>query len=314
MKKWLIAALCLAMTGCGTVTAENPPAEAAEDEVTQEARWRSEDGRYEARWNNETLSVTDTVLCQTVEVTQPDGKSPLPSRPTKVFWQNTDEYDHRLYLTTEEGGYLFTPYRGEDILSGDTFYREVEVLEEEYDFTRDGIPEEVSIVTVRDSDGEHVAWFEVRVEQEGEKLWHQDAATSHAGYNTVLALRTEEGDCLMNYHPGMGMGWGNYSYRIFSLDETGGEVTAAENSVQFDVNFRAGIHERFEPAEIAAFLREAYRHLEQARLILSTEGGLFRDASGDEFFWSINHFFELPEDQSVWEAHLIDYENRAWKQ
>ena len=262
------------------------------------------------------ITVVDTFLQQSMEVTLPDGSSfGEYNFLEEMTWEQETDYDHTLIFTlcgNETKEYGFYPHQWENVLSGDTFYREVEVLEEEYDFTRDGIPEEVSIVTVRDPDGEHVAWFEVRVEQEGEKLWHQDAATSHAGYNTVLALRTEEGDCLMNYHPGMGMGWGNYSYRIFSLDETGGEVTAAENSVQFDVNFRAGIHERFEPAEIAAFLREAYGYLEQARLILSTEGGLFREASGDEFFWSINHFFELPRDLSVWEEHLAAYEKNAW--
>ena len=98
------------------------------------------------------------------------------------------------------------------------------------------------------------------------------------------------------------------------LADEGYDVDVAENGVQFDVNFHPGIHERFEPAEIAAFLQDAYGYLEQAQLILSTEGGLFRDAAGDEFFWSINHLFELPEDPSQWEAHLRDYEQKAWQQ
>lgn len=383
MKKWLIAVLCLAMTGCGAKTVEEhtPPAEseAAYEELLadtpvaeiegeplspdgehrlevigksdayvsgvcppealrlvdqkgnvlweesgylrQVVEW-SPDSRYAAiycaarTWGF--LTVVDTFLQQSMEVTLPDGSSfGEYNFLEEMAWEQETDDDHTLIFTlcgNETKEYGFYPHQWENVLSGDTFYREVEVLEEDYDFSRDGIPEEVSIVTVRDPDGEHVGWFEVRVEQEGKMLWHQDAATSHAGYNTILALRAEEGDCLMNYHPGMGMGWGNYSYRIFSLDETGGEVTVAENGVQFDVNFHPGIHERFEPAEIAAFLQDAYGYLEQAQLILSTEGGLFRDAAGDEFFWSINHLFELPKEQSQWEAHLRDYEQKAWQQ
>lgn len=399
MKKWLIAVLCLAMTGCASKTVEeqSPPAESepvvsvetvteqpgSSDEpeasyeellsavpvaeiegeplspngehrleavgktdiyvsgvcppetlrlVDQKGNILWEDGGYPRQvvtWSPDSryaaiycaartwgfLTVVDTFLRQSMEVTLPDGSSfGEYNFLEEMAWEQENDYDHTLLFTlrgNEVREYGFYPHQWENVLSGDTFYREVEVLEEQYDFTRDDIPEELSIVTVRDPDGEHIAWFEVRVEQEGETLWKQDASTSHAGYNTILTLRTEEGDCLMNYHPGMGMGWGNYSYRIFSLDETGGEVTVAENYVEFDVNFRPSLHGEFDPAAIAAFLQDAYGYLEQARLILSTEGGLFRDASGDELFWSINHLFELPEDRDQWEAHLIRYEEES---
>lgn len=314
MKKWFLWGLCLLLTGCSQ-TKEIPPAASGSQpavsigEIVEETVWPSGDGRYEAVWQNGTLSVTDTV--QTVEVLLPDGKTPLEGCPDRLSWQDRDGFDHRLYFTTPQGGYLFIPHRWEEVLSGDTFFCKAEALEQDYDFTQDGIGEEVSLITITDPNGVDVSWYELWVEQEGELLLREEFSTAHAGYNALLACRYEGKDCLLRYRPGFGMGYGYYGYQLFTLGPEGD--TLREGSVEFDANFgHPNYQGPFDAAAIAGFLKEAYGLLEDATLLFSTEGGeVRRDMSGAEFFCAVDTLFALPEDMTEWEGHLENYAAEA---
>ena len=145
----------------------------------------------------------------------------------------------------------------------------------EYDFTRDGIPEELALITVIDPNGVDVSWYELWVEQEGNVLLREEFSTAHAGWNTVLACKVEGKDYLLRYYPYMIMGIAGYSYTLFVLDENGTEVEVAENST----------------------------------LLLSTEpGDLWSGMSGEDFFRESGSCFDLPEDMNQWEQYLVDYQ------
>lgn len=284
---------------------------------TVACQW-SHDGAYLAlavagrTW--EDLIVVKTEDFTALDVTLPDG-SPFGeySFVEQMAWEG-DEYDQRLHFTLkDESGlrdYLCAVYNWYGQLSADTFSVTAEMLASAWDFTHDGVDEEVSLVTLTDPDGKTVSWYELWVTQAGQTLWRETFAADHAGYNTILACTLEDGDYLLRYHPYMGMGNGAYCYTLFTLDEAGQEVTAHENSVAFDVNFGSPTHTDFDAQAIAAFLQEVYGYLDGSTLLLSTEGGqLQRGLSGTDFFWQHNTLFRLPQDTGRWAQTLEDY---AW--
>ena len=313
MKKWWVLSLCLLLAGCGQtkeVPAGSRPAISIGNVIQVEGGYLSEDGRYWASWEDGSVTVTDLELDQEMEVMLPDGKTAIGEAPETMLWQSRDGYDHRLYLSTSQGDYLFIPHGWEEILSGDTFYTASEAIEGEYDFTQDGVMEEVSLLTVTDPNGTDVSWYELWVKQEGELLLREEFGTAHVGYNTLLACSREGEDYLLRYNPSFGMGYGYYRYELFTLGEKG--ETVQEGGVEFDANFgRPDYKGPYDAAAIAAYYRECYDLMEQSTLLFSTEGGVVRrDMSGGEFFRCV---VTLPEDQSLWEAYLAPPEEIGYE-
>lgn len=313
MRKMLLLTLCLMLTGCTAPEADPPaasstPAMSINDVVEEAEMCRSDDGRYWAYWKDGTLTVTDIDLDQTMDLTLPEG-SPFPAETevTDMAWNSPDEWTYHLFLETSQGDYLFIPHQWYETLSGDTFYCAFEALSGDYDFTQDGTPEAVSLLTVTDPDGETVDWYELWVEQDGKVLLREEFATAHAGYNSLLACRRDGKDYLFRYRPGFGMGYGYYGYQLFTLGESG--QTVQEGSVEFNANFSHPSYQGpFDAAAIAAFFRESYALMEESTLLFSTEDGDFwPEIGGTEFFWETD-IFDLPEDPAKWEQHLADYE------
>lgn len=285
---------------------------------TVAVQWSS-DGKYAAiaraarTW--EEILVVETERFEAISVTLPDGSTLGEYHFVEdMVWTNRDQWDHRLYFSTraedgkESSAYLFIPNNWYDELTGDTFYAEIETLSKEYDFSQDGEPEEVSLVTVIDPNGTDVSWYELWVAQEGETYLREEFSTAHAGYNSILACKKDGRDYIYRYRPGFGMGYGYYGYQLLTLGAAG-ETVAEQGSVEFDANFHHPNYSGpFDAAAIADFLKQARALMEQSTLLFSTEGGVVRRGmSGGDFFPLIDTYFELPADSALWEQYLREF-------
>jgi len=289
----------------------------------QSARW-SPDGDYLAlayagrTWNQ--ILFFETENWTTWQFTLPDG-SVIPEY-TFLTHENWGTWidENTIRLVVGQGGdsgeqdiYRCSVIVEEYGLSGIVLEETSEQLETTYDFTHDGEPDIVELVTVLNYENGKTApvWYEVQVYEKGQQLWRQDAHWSHMGWTSIFALEIGGQDYLLRYNPYMGQGVATYHYQIFSLSEEGEEVLFLENSVDFDINFGSPHHDSFDPATIAAFLEEVHGYLNKSHLLLSTEGfELKMNVSGSEFledhkFW--NEY--LPYDDSkTLEGNLQAYE------
>lgn len=157
------------------------------------------------------------------------------------------------------------------------------VLSGSYDFNRNGIMETLILEGNAGSIQESSFWG-LKVREREETLWLDTASTSHAGWNSLFALKIDGRDYLLRYSPSMSTGCAYYMYQIFSLNEAGEEVLLKENSVEFDVNFRPTLRNNFDPITIAAFLEEVHEYLDDSTLLLSTEDGTFKTGGSGAAF------------------------------
>ena len=158
-----------------------------------------------------------------------------------------------------------------------------------YDMNHNGILESCKITWGPDAisgSGD----YRLSIMEEETEIWHDYAGTTHAGWNSIFAVKVDGEDYLLRYVPDIGTGIGWYMYELFSLDENGEEVLLKSNEVEFDLNF-GGAHRSFDPAAIAAFLKEVHSMLnDESELLLSTDRGRYRSGgSGATFdsdkFW-----------------------------
>lgn len=186
----------------------------------------------------------------------------------------------------------------------------------EYDFTHDGRPETVELVTVAGDDGRddgelRPLWYELHISNaQGELLWTGSAHWAHMGWANLFACQIDGKDYILDYSPYMGQGFGSYSYRLFSLDEKGEELLLKENGVSFDVNFGAPIFTGdYDPAAIGAFMDDVHSYLEgDCDLLISTQNFntvVFGDGAefrGDDFTGG-----ELYDYDGTWEERFAWY-------
>ena len=286
----------------------------------QSALW-SPDGKYLAlayagrTWNQILLFETDSWTTWQFEL--PDGGA-IPEYtflPQEDWGEWVDENTMRLVIgqggdSGEQNVYRCFVIMEQDGLRGSVLEETSERLEKTYDFTHDGEPDTVELVTVW-GEAEPV-WYEVQVYEKGQQLWRQDAHWSHMGWTSIFALELDGQDYLLRYNPYMGQGLATYHYQIFSLNEFGEEVLLKENNVAFDVNFGSPVHMDFDPAKIAAFLEEVHGYLDESHLLLSTEGfDVKMNVGGTEFQEDFKFWDEFtPYDQSkTLEENLQAYED-----
>lgn len=105
--------------------------------------------------------------------------------------------------------------------------------------------------------------------RDGTKIWEQEAGLAHMGWNTVLLYSEGGVDYLVQYQPAMYQGMGNYSCKVFSLEE-GRETVKEEWSVDYMLPVE-------ETAEMTAFAEEVGLLLEKCNVLLSTEEGILVD-------------------------------------
>lgn len=163
-----------------------------------------------------------------------------------------------------------------------------------YDFDHDGEPETVEVATVYgDKARNEVGWYELRVlAADGGPVWSWSLHESHPGWGAYFACRVDGEDYLLRYLPTMYQGFATYTYELFFLDKAGEEQVVREGSVDFDLNF-GPYHQRFEPAEIAAFLEEVHGLTEVGQLLLATVNGNVRtDRPGGDFTDDLEYWTE----------------------
>lgn len=225
------------------------------------------------------VTVVSTAWGTDWDFTLPDGTSIpdytfLPEDWGRWLDENT------LLVTVGQGGdageqhtYRCILRPGEDgTLSGSVQEQTTEVPPGAYDFDHDGTAETVEVTTVLDPENEGVpVWYELRI-SDGERTWTEGADHSHAGAETLCAVRLDGEDCLLRYVPYMGQGCCTYHYEIFSLDDAFRPVTLRENSVEFDLNWDQPWH-AFDTEAVTAFLVEIHGLLDGARPLLDTGWG-----------------------------------------
>ena len=254
------------------------------------------------------ITVIETEGWTKWDFTLPDG-SPvleytfLPDSGPWGVWQSEGSLD----LTTGQGGdageqrhYTCAVETRDGKLKGIAWEERYETLPGSYDFDHDGEPEIVELVNVAE-DGERnlAGCYELRARRPDNRLyWSNSFAEAHVGWGSCFACRVDGEDYLLRYLPSMYQGYATYTYELFFLDETGEEQVVRDGSVSFDINFGAPVHERFNPAAVAAFLEEVHGLLEDSELLLATEGGNFRsggpgsDFKDDLAHWTDNELYD----------------------
>jgi len=189
-----------------------------------------------------------------------------------------------------------------------------ETLPGEYDFTHDGQPEKLQLITVAGdagrTDGAIVPlWFELHIlNDDDETIWAQrHIALQHIGWANIFACTLDGRDYILDYNPYANQGLASYSYRLFSLTEAGEELLLKENNVWFDMNFGSPIFTgEYDPVAIGAFMDEVHTYLDQSTLLISTQhgrmtvGGSGADYRGDGFFDESLYAYE-----GTWEERVI---------
>lgn len=283
----------------------------------------SPDSRYAAvvtagrTWN--CVTVIETENFSACEVTMPDG-GPIPEYaflPEEDWGQwDTDGLGSSILRLIIDGGDGEEPHTYRCCFSMDHGQIGVSSVEEEretlpgsWDFDHDGAPETVELTTLwaEEQDRRYTAWYELRICNGAGKSLHQmDFADAHVGWGSLFALTLDDQDCLLWYQPWMGQGSGVYCYQLFSL-ENGGTVLG-EGLVEFDVNFGSSAHLEYDPAAIAAFLREVHGYLDQSTLLFSTEGGSPQKNLPGAEFWADDFTGGALRDSSDWERTLREFE------
>ncbi|WP_300860777.1 hypothetical protein [uncultured Oscillibacter sp.] len=254
------------------------------------------------------ITVIETEGWTKWDFTLPDG-SPvleytfLPDSGPWGVWQSEGSLD----LTTGQGGdageqrhYTCAVETRDGKLKGIAWEERYETLPGSYDFDHDGEPEIVELVNVAEDEERNLAgWYELRARRPDNRLyWSNSFAEAHVGWGSCFACRVDGEDYLLRYLPSMYQGYATYTYELFFLDETGEEQVVRDGSVSFDINFGAPVHERFNPAAVAAFLEEVHGLLEDSELLLATEGGNFRsggpgsDFKDDLAHWTDNELYD----------------------
>ena len=174
-----------------------------------------------------------------------------------------------------------------------------EALPGTYDFDRDGEGETVYLQTLEGGDGflryqetggqtiENGTEWIVALREGDRDLWQREGfSTAHMGWGSLFACRADGQDCLLSYTPYMNQGLLSFQYQLFYLTEDGEPVMLDELSLRYDGNDNARPEERLDPTAMAAFLTRVHGYLENATLLLSTEGGAWHNpgSPGAEFW------------------------------
>ena len=187
----------------------------------------------------------------------------------------------------------------EGALEGSSFLLTEEALPGTYDFDRDGTEETVYLQTLEGGDGflryqetggqaiENGTEWIVALREGDRDLWQREGfSTAHMGWGSLFACRADGQDCLLSYTPYMNQGLLSFQYQLFYLTEDGEPVMLDELSLRYDGNDNARPEERLDPTAMAAFLTRVHGYLENATLLLSTEGGAWHNpgSPGAEFW------------------------------
>ncbi len=323
----VLSLLACLLTGCGKQenmeldkAAETPPAAVEMTEPLQKEPYPilsdipSWDGTYVARAKTcrtyVTIELVETTSGSVWHFRLPDG-SPIPEylflSEKWAVW--TEENVVRILIgqggdAGEQIAYRCTLNLVDGELSGTVVPAESD-LGERYDFNHNGIPE---TLTVEGNAGENSSFWLLRLTEDGEVIWTDCAATAHAGWNNLFALKTDGQDYLLRYLPSMAQGMGSYSYSVFSLDGAGGEVPLRSNHISFDIWFDRPDFGGFDAPAVADFLEEVHGYLQESELLFATQNSMPVSGGSGGNFWEDDFTGGLLTEQEDALVALKEYE------
>lgn len=150
---------------------------------------------------------------------------------------------------------------------------------ETVDITHDGEMEYILIdIEEIQLDRQASAYLKI-VNQNGRVIWQKEMFLAAAGWDSYFLVETEEGICLMQYLPILHQEQGNYSYRVFYLNEDGKEIEVAEDSINFRIypyNVEVEAQVAIPKEELLQFAEDVNVYFEQGRGLISTVDGTLR--------------------------------------
>lgn len=218
----------------------------------------------------------------------------------KDTWHLSDQHELTVTYNTDPD---------KEVVKIEVRSEQTQPLPGEYDMNHNGTPDHFTLTYKPCSDEYTLSLLETDRE-----IWRGSAHMSHAGWNSIFAVKHNDRDYLLQYNPSMSTGCAFYSYRLFSLDENGNEFVLQSDEIEFDVNF-GGAHQSFDPKRIAGFLEEVHALLNDSQLLLSTENFEFlTGGSGANFkadqFWLNESIYDpeksLEENLRIYAEHLTE--------
>ncbi len=133
------------------------------------------------------------------------------------------------------------------------------------DLRHDGTEVDVFVHTI-----EPEYLYELSIEEKGAVLWSTEVGTPHTAWNTLMYYYGDDGKYyLVQYQPTMFQGRGNYTCRVFSLED-GKQTIHKEYHVEFDAM-------KPKTPEMEQFAKEVGLLLRSCYVLLSTEQGIAVD-------------------------------------
>ncbi len=136
------------------------------------------------------------------------------------------------------------------------------------DLTHDGNMETIIVDTSRVAE-KQTAVISV-VNEYSETLWSNEAATAHAGWNSLYLTTINGMDYILRYQPSMFQGNAAYEYDLFYLNNTGSKLSYDSDRMEFSIN--PGKID-YEPENLASFAGKINEFFKNSYLLLSTENG-----------------------------------------
>lgn|GEM_PF-1006048 len=169
------------------------------------------------------------------------------------------------------------------------------------DLTHDGVKEKIA-VDISKVDETQEAILKV-LDDEGNIIWQESAWLPHAGWNSIFLCTIDGKDFLLRYNPYMIQGFGDYRYKLFSIDERGTEKVLKEGAVSFSIT---GEVDEFDIDKMVAFYNEINEYLDKSILLLSTEDGELAYSTEnskitrrEEFSWLYDNKTEYGENDTL---------------
>lgn len=104
----------------------------------------------------------------------------------------------------------------------------------------------------------------------GKELWSGHADYVHVGWIGYYVYRNDTGAYLLEWEPGMWQGAAVYTFRIFSLDETGQEKELVSDEIEFDIN----VPESCDVDEIRSFAERVNDYFKDSYVLVDTNDSL----------------------------------------
>lgn len=139
------------------------------------------------------------------------------------------------------------------------------------DLTQDGVEDTLEIAWdhVKNPKDDETFTVSLKSGATGKVLWGLPVNTVHAGWYGVYHYEEKGKSYLMVFQPVLYQGIGNFSYQIFSVDETGTKQVLHSDRFRFDLNHP----KETDSAAFENFVGKLNRYLRRAELLISTLEG-----------------------------------------